>query len=237
MENNNKKTLILSIIGILVLVIAVVGVSFAMFTFTGTGTKENILKTGTISVAFSDETEGNKIEITNQYPEDDTTGIADENNDTTFTVQGDWGSSPMTVNYEVGLSDITTTPATGATIGDQYVKVQIMKGSEYIKGTATTGVTIASFAADHGPLNLIDSYYVTNGTLQNEAGQTAHLSDTFTVKAWVSDAYDLPTDAANSDTENQGNLTIPQQDGSAQHKKTSASETYSFKVKVVAAQA
>ena len=48
MDNNNKKTLILSIIGILVLVIAVVGVSFAMFTFSGTGTKENVLKTGTI---------------------------------------------------------------------------------------------------------------------------------------------------------------------------------------------
>ena len=43
MENNNKKTLILSIVGILVLVIAVVGVSFAMYSFTGTGTKENVI--------------------------------------------------------------------------------------------------------------------------------------------------------------------------------------------------
>ena len=233
MENNNKKTLILSIIGILVLVIAVVGVSFAMFTFTGTGTKENILKTGTISVDFSDETKGNKIEITNQYPEDDTTGIADENNDTTFEVKGDWGSSPMTVNYEVGLSDISA----GTTLTDQYVKVQIMKNGTPVKGTATEGVTIASFASDAGPKNLITSYYVTNGTLQNQSGQTAHLSDTFTVKAWVSDAYDLPTDAANSDTENEGTKAIPQADQSAKHIKTSASETYSFKVKVVAEQA
>ena len=54
MENNNKKTLILSIVGILVLVIAVVGVSFAMFTFTGTGTKENVIKTGTVTVNFDD---------------------------------------------------------------------------------------------------------------------------------------------------------------------------------------
>ena len=219
MENNNKKTLILSIIGILVLVIAVVGVSFAMFTFTGTGTKENILKTGTISVDFSDDTKGNKIEITNQYPEDDTTGIADENNDTTFEVKGDWGSSPMTVNYEVGLSDISA----GTTLTDQFVKVQIMKNGTPVKGTATEGV--------------ITSYYVTNGTLQNQSGQTAHLSDTFTVKAWVSDAYDLPTDKANSDTENGGTKVIPQADESAKHIKTSASETYSFKVKVVAEQA
>ncbi len=233
MDNNNKRTLILSIIGILVLVIAVVGVSFAMFTFSGTGTKENILKTGTISVSFDNTTSGNKIEITNQYPESDATGMADANNQTTFTVQGDFGgNTTMSVDYEVGLSDITTTPATGATISDNYVKVAIQKNSTYVKGTASGGVLISSFAADHGPKNLIDSYYVTNGTLTN-----GDLTDTFTVKAYLADTYDLPTDAANSDTENGGNLTIPQQDGSAQHKKTSKSETYSFKVKVVAAQA
>ena len=49
---NNKKTLILSIVGILVLVIAVVGVSFAMYSFTGTGTKENVITTGTVSMSF-----------------------------------------------------------------------------------------------------------------------------------------------------------------------------------------
>lgn len=233
MENNQKKTLILSIIGILVLVIAVVGVSFAMFTFSGTGTKENVLRTGSISVDFNNATKTNHIEITNQYPESDAVGMADTNNETTFTVQGDFGgNTTMSVNYEVGLSDITTTPASGARIGDNYVKVAIQQNSTYVKGTASGGVLISSFASDHGPLNLIDSYYVTNGTLTS-----SDLTDTFTVKAYLADTYDLPTDAANSDTENGGNLTIPQQDGSAQHKKTSASETYSFKVKVVAAQA
>ena len=204
-----------------------------MFTFTGTGTKENILKTGTITVSFDDATEDNKIEITNQYPESDTTGMADTNNETTFTVKGDWGTSPLTVNYEVGLSDVTP----GATLTNQYVKVAIKKGSTYVKGSAAGGVAISTFAADAGPLGLIDSYYVTNGTLSNPTGGTAHLSDTFTVKAYVSDAYDLPTDQTNSDTENGGTKVIPQQDGSAQHVKTSASETYSFKVKVVAQQA
>lgn len=229
MENNNKKTLILSIIGILVLVIAVVGVSFAMFTFSGTGTKENILRTGTISVDFDNATKENKIEITNQYPENDTAGMNDTNNETTFTVEGDFGgNTTMSVNYEVGLSDITP----GATLTDQYVKVAIQKNSTYVKGSATGGVLISSFASDAGPLNLIENHYVTNGTLSN-----GHLTDTFKVKAYVADTYDLPTDAANSDTENEGNKTIPQQDGSAQHIKTSKAETYSFKVKVVAQQA
>ena len=232
-NNNNKKTLILSIIGILVLVIAVVGVSFAMFTFTGTGTKENILKTGTISVNFDNDTKENKIEITNQYPEDDTTCMAHNNNEKTYTVECHLGTNTtMSVNYEVGLSDITTTPTTGATIGDNYVKVAIQKNSTYVKGSATGAVLISSFASDAGSLGLIRDHYVTNGTLSN-----GHLTDTFKVKAYLADTYDLPTDAAKSDTGNAGNLEIPQQDGSARHIKTSASETYSFKVKVVAAQA
>ena len=228
MENNNKRTLILSIIGILVLVIAVVGVSFAMFTFSGTGTKENVIKTGSISIDFDDTTENHKIEITNQYPESDTTGMADTGNETTFTVKGDWGSSPMTVNYEVGLSDITTTPATGATIGDNYVKVAIQKNDTYVKGTAAGGVLISTFAADHGPLNYIDSYYVTNGTLTN-----GDLTDTFKVKAYLSDTYDLPDDPSKSTAPEVTGGTVNNQSG-AHHQKTSKSETYSFKVKVVA---
>lgn len=229
-QSNQKKTLILSIIGILVLVIAVVGVSFAMFTFSGTGVKENILRTGTISVDFDTATKQNKIEITNQYPESDATGAnpTDTSNETTFTVEGSWGSSPMTVNYEVGLSDISA----GSTLTAQYVKFNFQKNGSYVKGSATTGVTVASIASTAGPKPLISSYYITNGTLTN-----GDLTDTFKVKAWVSDAYDLPVDAANSDTENGGSKVITQQDGSAKHIKTSKSETFSFKVKVVAEQA
>ncbi|MBQ6547185.1 MAG: hypothetical protein IJL74_04230 [Bacilli bacterium] len=232
MENNSKRTLILSIIGILVLVIAVVGVSFAMFTFSGTGTKENVLKTGTVTVAFDDNTENNTIEITNQYPEDDTTGMSDSNNETTFTVEGDFGgNTTMSVNYEVGLSDITTTPASGATIGDNYVKVAIQKNSSYVKGSASGGVLISSFASDSGPLNLIDSYYITNGTLTD-----GDLTDTFTVKAYLANTYDLPDDPANSTAPEVTGGQVNNNSGTL-HKKTSKSETYSFKVKVVAAQA
>lgn len=227
MENNNKKTLILSIVGILVLVIAVVGVSFAMFTFSGTGTKENVIKTGTISINWSDATAGNHITISNKYPMADSVGMAQTDNEQTWTVEANWGSSPMVVNYEVGLSDITP----GATLSEQYVKVAIQKNNEYVKGTAAGGVTIASFASDAGPLNLIANHYVTNGTLN-----TGHLTDTFKVRTYVSDAYDLPDDAANSTSPEVTGGTVNNNSGSL-HKKTSGSETFSFKVHVVARQA
>ena len=232
MENNNKKTLILSIIGILVLVIAVVGVSFAMFSFTGTGTKENIIKTGSITVNFDDNTIDNKITIDNKYPMTDAVGTAQNDNSTSFTVEGDWGTQPLTVRYEVGLSDITP----GATLTDEYVKVQITKDGSYVKGTASTGVAINDFASDVGPLNLIDSYYITNGTLQNETGQTENMADTFVVRTWVSSDYDLPNDASKSTSPEVASGQVNNNSGTL-HKKTSGSETYSFKVKVVAQQA
>ena len=50
MENN--KTMILSILGVLVLVIAVVGVSFAMYSFSAQGTKENVITTGSVSLSI-----------------------------------------------------------------------------------------------------------------------------------------------------------------------------------------
>ena len=203
-----------------------------MFTFSGTGTKENVLRTGSVSINFDNETDENKIEITNSYPEDDATAMADTSNETEFTVEGDFGdNTTMSVNYEVGLSDITTTPATGATIGDNYVKVAIQKNDTYVKGSASGGVLISSFASDHGALNLIQDHYVTNGTLNN-----GNLTDTFKVKAYLADTYEFPGDTANSTSPEVSGGTLNNNSGTL-HKKTTASETYSFKVKVVAAQA
>ncbi len=51
-EKNNKKALILSILGVLVLIIAVVGVSYAMYTFSASGTKENVISTGIVVINF-----------------------------------------------------------------------------------------------------------------------------------------------------------------------------------------
>ena len=231
MENNNKKTLILSIIGILVLVIAVIGVSFAMFTFTGTGTKDNVIKTGTITIKYTDGATGtadNKIELDNTYPQSDALGSAATDNKTDLAVTGEWGSSAMTINYELGITDISA----GATLTSDYVKVRVLKGSNPVVGTANTGVTIASLQNVAGPNGLVDNYYLTGGTMT--ASGTV---DTYTIQAWVSDQYDLAVDPDHSDTQNEGNLAIPQQDGSAEHIKTTKSETYSFKVTVVAEQA
>ena len=228
MEDNNKKTLILSIIGILVLVIAVVGVSFAMYSFTGTGTKENVITTGTVSMSFSKGS--NNFTLQNKYPMSDATGIAQDDNRATFGVTATWGSSPLTINYVLGSTNITP----GATLTEDYIKVALLGsdgtvivGAKDGEGNLTGGVTIASLKTVKGPNNLITTYGLTGGTIS-----TSGATDNYTILAYVADNYNLPTDKANTTTDNGGTASRD-----LTSKKTTASEEFSFKVGVKAAQA
>lgn len=217
---NNKKTLILSIVGILVLVIAVVGVSFAMYSFTGTGTKENVITTGTVSMSFDPD---NNFVVTNQYPMSDAKGVAQEANKADFGVTADFSNAAMTINYDLGITNIQA----GETLTAEYIKVALLDADgNVIVGThgeettdLTAGVTIASLQSKAGTNNLIQNHALTSGTI-TASGQT----DNYTIIAYVSDAYDLPTDDAQVGS------------GTTQQKATK-SETFSFKVGVSAAQA
>lgn len=217
---NNKKTLILSIVGILVLVIAVVGVSFAMYSFTGTGTKENVITTGTVSMSFDPD---NNMTLTNQYPMSDAKGVAQETNKVEFGVTADFTNDAMQINYDLGITNITA----GDTLTSEYIKVALLDGEGTVlvgtQGTGATdlkaGVTIASLQSKAGTNNLIQNHALTSGTITT-SGQT----DSYTLIAYVSDQYDLPTDAGQAGS------------GTTQQKATK-SETFSFKVGVSAAQA
>ena len=218
----NKKTLILTIVGVLVLVLAVVGVSFAMYTFTGTGSRENVIRTGTVSIDYeAGNTEGTntKIALTNQYPISDAKGsqLADGAAQLDFAVAAEM-SGTMTINYELALTEVTE----GATLKDEYIKFNVKKGNDYLLGTANTGVTVASRAAETGTMTVdeqgtkaIDSYLLDKGTFT----QTGTVK--YSIRAWVSEDYDLPQNMVNTDGTHTNNTT---------------SETFSFKVKVVAAQ-
>ncbi len=160
---NNKKTLILSIVGILVLVIAVVGVSFAMYSFTGTGTKENVITTGTVSMSFDPD---NNFVVTNQYPMSDAKGVAQEANKADFGVTADFSNAAMTINYDLGITNIQA----GQTLTAEYIKVALLDADgNVIVGThgaentdLTAGVTIASLQSKAGTNNLIQNSSLTS---------------------------------------------------------------------------
>ncbi len=233
-NNKNKRALILSIVGILVLVIAVVGVSFAMFTFSGTGTKENVIRTGTVTMEFTDATENNKIELDDSYPMSDDKGVdPTTDNRADFDITASWGNAPMTIVYDLGITNIQA----GTTLTSDYVKVALLDGNgDVVVGTKdvndelTGGVTVSSLASVAGPNNLIQNYGLTGGTMT-----TSGDIDSYTILAYVSDTYDLAVDNANSTSPEVSTGTLDNQNGTL-HKKATKAETYSFKVTVSAAQ-
>lgn len=231
MEDNNKKTLVLSILGVLVLVIAVVGVSFAMYSFSATGETENVITTGSVSVAYEKES---VITLDNQYPMADALGIAqtDEGSILTFDVTSKVNGS-INIKYDLALSDIAYTDANGATttaLGDGDIKFVLTKkvdtGAEsYIKGTAEEGVTFADVKANTGN-GYINSYVIDSGTFTESS--TAH----YTLKAWLNKDYRLPgqVDGNVAGVENTNDNTID-------HTNTTDIVKVTFKVKVEARQA
>lgn len=237
---DNKKTLMLSVIGVLVLIVVVVGVSYAMYSFTGTGTKENVITTGSISVVVDptndpvtgDElTDQTQIKLTNQYAMTDGKGSAitpatGESALLKFYVAATL-SGNTTINYEVGITKNACTETTDGAVTygclqDSEVNFNLKKGAKYLKGTATTGVGFNTIAETEGTL----------GKANNAEGRIANYlldADSFTasglksyeLRAWVNDKYVLPT----KDTST-GNT----------HSNESLSEKYEFKIKLYAEQ-
>ena len=225
----NKKTLIISIVGILVLVIAVIGISFAAFTYAATGTKTNLIRTGSITLDVG-KAEGNSFVFDGTYPMTDSKGVSLTENRAEVAVSSSWPSSaPMTIKYDLGIEIVSE----GATLKSNYIKVALVDSTGKVlvgqgSGTNLTGgVTISSLASTKGPNNLITTYGLTGGTI-SASGTT----DRYTIMAWVSEEYDLPVDKTNTTTDNSGNNSIT----SGLHKKQTGSETYKFKVKVIGTQ-
>src|SRR5574344_442300 len=196
----NKKTTILTIVGVLVMIVMVTGISFALYTFTGTGSKENVITTGQISVSYE---ESSVIELTNQYPMSDELGIGNTESVMNFTVSGTIRGN-ANINYAIGLDSIVE----GTTLTEEFVKVYLLKGDTVVSTfTSGEGKTISS----------LEQYYV-----QNHMSSYAMYTDTFTtsgsqaytIKAWVSEDYNLPTTV----------------DGNSN---STTSEQFKFKIKVV----
>lgn len=236
---DNKKTLMLSVIGVLVLIVVVVGVSYAMYSFTGTGTKENVITTGSISVAV-DPTDNpaaqdqTQIKLTNQYAMTDGTGSAitpveGQSALLKFYVAATLNGN-TTINYEIGITKNACSETTdgGVTYGclqDDEVNFNLKKGTQYLpgKGTESTGVAFSTIATTAGKLGKADDGRRIANYLLDADSFTASGLKTYELRAWVNDKYVLPT----KDTSNE--------DGTV-HSNASLSEKYEFKIKLYAEQ-
>lgn len=236
---DNKKTLMLSVIGVLVLIVVVVGVSYAMYSFSGTGTKENVITTGSISVVVDPENNPEaqnqtQIKLTNQYAMTDGRGSAitpveGESALLKFYVAATLNGN-TTIKYEVGITKNACTETTdgGVTYGclqDSEVNFNLKKGDVYLpgKGTETTGVPFSTIAGAAGKLGKPDNGLRIANYLLDADSFTASGLKTYELRAWVNDKYVLPT----KDTSNEAGTV---------HSNESLSEKYEFKIKLYAEQ-
>ena len=180
-NNNNSKQVLLSVLGVAILVVAVVGVSFAAFSYSKTGTKVNTITTGTITMSYSEDTNG--INLVDALPMSDEQGkvLAGENNVFDFTVTATInGSGTTTINY-----DVTATKESGSSLDDTTVKVyltDITSGgdTEVLAPTKVSALQKTTSDVSGAPNG---QYKLTSGTFNTTTTKKYRL------RMWVADDY------------------------------------------------
>ena len=184
MKDNNSKQVLLSVLGVAILVVAVVGVSFAAFSYSKTGEKVNTITTGTITMSYSETTNG--INLTNALPMSDGVGmtLSDENQYFDFTVSATIAGN-TTINYA-----ITATKEADSTIPDEGVKVYLtnMDGeadSQILAPTKVSALQKTTSDVSGAPDN---QYKLTSDTF------SASGSHAYRLRMWVADDYRVSGD-------------------------------------------
>lgn len=183
MNENSSKQVLLSVLGIAVLVVAVVGVSFAFFTYSKTGEKNNTLTTGNIFFNF---TEGNAINLTNQFPMADTAGKAlttADNGALEFSVVG-YDSSAKGIAYTVyaipGDADASKTR-----FKDSEIKLYLETAAEGV----TNNYSDPKVVGTDGSLTA-EGLALATGKI-TATSSTSQQTDTYTLRMWISDTVTI----------------------------------------------
>ncbi len=178
-NNNNSKQVLLSVLGVAILVVAVVGVSFAAFSYSKTGEQVNTITTGTITMSYSETTNG--INLTNALPMSDSVGMKlnEENQFFDFTVNATI-TGDITINYA-----ITATKELDSDIPDDGVKVYLtdMDGdadSQILAPTKVSELDVTSSDVSGAPN---DQYLLKSDTF------AASGSHDYRLRMWVADDY------------------------------------------------
>ena len=172
----------LIIFGIIILILVVIGVSYAAIFYSKTGEKVNRVTTGTITMSYSENTNG--INLTDAIPMTDEVGksLNDENQYFDFTVSATMGGNVI-INYV-----ITAVKDDGSTLPDSAVKVyltNINSGNEtqVLAPTKLSDLQVTSLNKEGAP----DGQFVLyNGNFNKTEARNYHL------RMWVASDYVLP---------------------------------------------
>lgn len=193
-NNNSSKQILLSVLGVAILVVAVVGISFAAFSYSKAGENENTITTGTITMSYSEDTNGIKLE--NALPMTDEKGktLTDENQYFDFTVTSTM-SGTATINYAV-----TAVKTEDSTLPDDGVKVYLTKRSDNTSSMTETAVsTYPAKVSALGKVDttvknntgaVLDEYLLDQGSFTTSNESTAKTQSVYyRLRMWVASDY------------------------------------------------
>lgn len=192
LEENNSRKVFLSVLGVAILLVAVVGVSFAAFTYSRTSENTNSIATGTITMTYTEPTNG--ILIENALPITDTEGMAlnGDKNVFPFTVTVN-ATGSVTIPYEINIVKDAT-----STIPDQYVKIALSKGTTPETVVEAAQTMAALRVAENASTLSSGNYTLHDETVTFTAGGPAPANATtnYVLRMWV--ASDAPMNDDNS---------------------------------------
>ena len=182
MKDNNLKQVLLSVLGVAILIVAVVGISFAAFSYSKTGTKVNTITSGTITMSYSETTNG--INLSNAFPMSDAVGktLEDESQYFDFTITANIVGT-TTINYL-----ISCTKESGSTLVDSAVKVYLtdMTSSADTQIVAPTKMsTLTKTGSSEVSGAPSGQYELSSGTISSSTTKKYRL------RMWVADDYNV----------------------------------------------
>ena len=184
MKDNNSKQVLLSVLGVAILVVAVVGVSFAAFQWSQSGVNENVITTGTITMSYTENTNG--INLQNAMPVADSVGMAYEGEDEyfDFTVSATI-SGTTTINYAITAAKISP----DSTLPDNAVKVYLTD----MDADADSQVLAPTLVSDLDTVAAGDVAGATEGDYVLRRGTfTITTTNKYRLRMWVADTYEVP---------------------------------------------
>ena len=184
-RTNFKTAFLLSFL-IIILVILILGISFAAIFYSKTGEEVNKVTTGTMTMSYSENTNG--INLDNAYPMSDDIGMAlnDENQYFDFTVSATLGGNVI-INYA-----ITATKESDSTLSDSAIKVYLTDTDDnerqVLAPTKISDLDITDNNVSSAPNG---QYLLSSGNFS----QTG--SHNYRLRMWVADDYVVQEDIMN----------------------------------------
>ena len=178
-NKNKKKTLVLSIIGLIGLIVVTIGITYAVFTYTKLGTTDNTVTSGTLKFLYTENT-GVKtgIKLTNALPISDTQGkvLDGDNNVFDFSIEAT-NTGTEAIPYEVTLRKKST-----STLGEDYVKVYLTDKTETQESSILEPTNFNKLSQTNVDVGSEIEKTIYNGSVD---GNTTNYKKDFRLRMWI----------------------------------------------------